>query len=144
MARPEDTCLGDVRKAVLAKHQMMTPAPSTSASKSVTSAPVTRWATAPRVWLVRPNRARSMAVASASVARADAECAVVESVKAASDLYAPASGEVTAGNAAVAATPKLVNQDPYGAWLFKLNPAADFDLGTLMDASAYATIAAGS
>jgi glycine cleavage system H protein len=69
-------------------------------------------------------------------------CAVVESVKAASDVYAPVAGEVTATNAAVTDTPKLVNQDPYGAWLFKLRPAAGADLTKLMNAAAYANIAA--
>lgn len=69
-------------------------------------------------------------------------CAVVESVKAASDIYAPVAGEVTARNDAVANEPKLVNQDPYGAWLFKLKPAPGADLTKLMDAAAYAKIAA--
>jgi glycine cleavage system H protein len=64
-------------------------------------------------------------------------CAVVESVKAASDVYAPVAGEVAAVNAAAADTPNKVNQDPYGTWLFRLKPAAGADLGTLMDAAAY-------
>jgi glycine cleavage system H protein len=64
-------------------------------------------------------------------------CAVVESVKAASDVYAPVAGEVTAANAALAETPNAVNRDPYGAWLFRLKPAAGTDLGKLMDAAAY-------
>ena len=52
-------------------------------------------------------------------------CAVVESVKAASDVYAPLAGEVTAGNAALATQPELVNSDAYGAgWLLRLKPAA--------------------
>jgi glycine cleavage system H protein len=68
---------------------------------------------------------------------AEEGCAVVESVKAASDIYAPVAGEVTAVNAELADTPKSVNQDPYGAWLFRLKPAADADLGKLMDAAAY-------
>jgi len=70
-------------------------------------------------------------------------CAVVESVKAASDVYAPVAGEVMAGNTLVVDTPKLVNQDPYGAWLFRLKPAAGADLSQLMDARSYAKIAAG-
>lgn len=69
-------------------------------------------------------------------------CAVVESVKAASDVYAPVAGEITARNDTVADTPKLVNQDPYGAWLFKLRPAAGADPAKLMDAAAYRKIAA--
>jgi glycine cleavage system H protein len=64
--------------------------------------------------------------------------AVVESVKAASDIYAPVAGEVLEGNAAVEAEPGLVNTDPYGkGWIFKLrvtNPAA---VESLMDAEAY-------
>jgi glycine cleavage system H protein len=52
-------------------------------------------------------------------------CAVVESVKAASDVYAPLAGEVTAGNAELAARPEAVNTDAYGAgWLMRLKPAA--------------------
>ena len=52
-------------------------------------------------------------------------CAVVESVKAASDVYAPLAGEVTAGNPQLAAQPEAVNKDPYGAgWLMRLKPAA--------------------
>ncbi|HEY2340127.1 MAG TPA: glycine cleavage system protein H, partial [Steroidobacteraceae bacterium] len=52
-------------------------------------------------------------------------CAVVESVKAASDVYAPIAGEVTAGNPKLAAEPEVVNADPYGeGWLMRLKPAA--------------------
>ena len=52
-------------------------------------------------------------------------CGVVESVKAASDVYAPVTGEVTAGNAALAAEPETVNAQPYGAgWLMRLKPAS--------------------
>ena len=64
------------------------------------------------------------------------ECAVVESVKAASDVYAPVAGEVVAVNDAVEASPESINQDPYGAWMFKLKPSGD--LSGLMDATAYA------
>ena len=49
-------------------------------------------------------------------------CAVVESVKAASDVYAPVSGEVVAANDAVTGTPESVNQDAYGSWLFRIRP----------------------
>jgi glycine cleavage system H protein len=70
------------------------------------------------------------------VAAGDA-CAVVESVKAASDIYAPVAGEVAAANASLADAPGKVNQDPYGAWLFRLKPAAAADLGKLMDAATY-------
>jgi glycine cleavage system H protein len=54
---------------------------------------------------------------------AGAACAVVESVKAASDIYAPVAGKVTANNAQLAQQPDLVNSDPYGAgWLMRLQP----------------------
>jgi len=65
-------------------------------------------------------------------------CAVVESVKAASDIYAPVSGEVIAVDDGVVAAPEQVNADPYANWLFKLKPAADADLSRLLDAAAYA------
>jgi glycine cleavage system H protein len=64
-------------------------------------------------------------------------CAVVESVKAASDVYAPMAGEVIARNDALADAPNEVNKDPYAAWLFRLKPAPGADLGKLMDAAAY-------
>jgi glycine cleavage system H protein len=66
------------------------------------------------------------------------EAAVVESVKAASDVYAPVSGEVTEGNAAVADDPALVNSDPEGAgWFFKLKLSDPGELDGLMDEAAY-------
>ncbi|MHB1094125.1 glycine cleavage system protein GcvH [Thiobacillus sp.] len=65
------------------------------------------------------------------------ECAVVESVKAASDVYAPVAGEVTAANADVEASPESVNQDAYAAWLFKIKPANAGDVAELLDAAAY-------
>lgn len=64
-------------------------------------------------------------------------CAVVESVKAASDIYAPVAGEVVAVNAAVTDTPESVNADAYANWLFKLKPANPADIETLLDAAAY-------
>jgi len=64
--------------------------------------------------------------------------AVVESVKAASDVYSPISGEVIAANEALGASPELVNQDPYGAgWLFKVKPSNAGELEQLLDAPAY-------
>jgi glycine cleavage system H protein len=65
--------------------------------------------------------------------------AVVESVKAASDVYSPVSGEVIANNnEALSATPELVNSDPYGqGWLFKVKPSNNGELGSLLDAKAY-------
>jgi glycine cleavage system H protein len=66
------------------------------------------------------------------------ECAVVESVKAASDVYSPIAGEVTAANGDLEGAPESINQDPYAAWMFKLKPANAADLGTLLDAASYA------
>jgi glycine cleavage system H protein len=58
--------------------------------------------------------------------------AVVESVKAASDVYSPIAGTVTARNEALAGTPELINQDPYGAgWMLRLQPAAGLPAGLL-------------
>ena len=65
------------------------------------------------------------------------ECAVVESVKAASDVYAPVSGEVIAANGDVESSPESVNQDAYAAWLFKIKPANAGDVVELLDAAAY-------
>jgi len=73
------------------------------------------------------------------------ECAVVESVKAAADVFAPVSGEVVATNAELADAPEKINQDAYAAWIFKLKPAASSELAGLLDATAYQSIAdAGS
>jgi glycine cleavage system H protein len=64
--------------------------------------------------------------------------AVVESVKAASDVYAPVSGEVIATNDALGATPELINQAPYAdGWLMKLRPSNQAELSRLLDAAAY-------
>lgn len=65
------------------------------------------------------------------------ECAVVESVKAASDVYAPLAGEVVASNADVEGAPERINQDPYAAWMFRVKPDNAADLDNLMDADAY-------
>ena len=65
------------------------------------------------------------------------ECAVVESVKAASDVYAPVAGEVTAANSAVESSPESINQDAYAAWMFKMKPANAGDINSLLDAAAY-------
>lgn len=65
------------------------------------------------------------------------DCAVVESVKAASDIYAPVSGEVVAVNESLADAPEQINANAYDAWLFKLKPAKPGDLGGLLDAAAY-------
>ncbi|RPH54674.1 MAG: glycine cleavage system protein GcvH [Lysobacterales bacterium] len=67
--------------------------------------------------------------------------AVVESVKAASDVYSPVSGEVVAANEALGASPELVNSDPYGAgWLFKVKPSNPAELNQLLDAAAYGKV----
>jgi glycine cleavage system H protein len=69
-------------------------------------------------------------------------CAVVESVKAASDVYSPLAGEVVAGNPALAAQPELINRDPYGeGWIFRLKPAGGA-AAELLDAKAYEAVAA--
>lgn len=68
------------------------------------------------------------------------ECGVVESVKAASDIYAPISGEVTAINEALDASPQLINESAYDAWMFKLKPSQPNEVGTLLDAAAYQTL----
>jgi glycine cleavage system H protein len=74
---------------------------------------------------------------------AGADCAVVESVKAASDIYSPVSGEIVAVNAALAESPELVNEAPYGdGWLFKVKMSDASELGNLLDADDYADVAA--
>lgn len=69
------------------------------------------------------------------------ECAVVESVKAAADVYAPLSGEVVGANAELADAPEKINQDAYGAWLFRLKIDNPAELTGLLDAAAYQAIA---
>lgn len=71
-------------------------------------------------------------------AKAGQECAVVESVKAASDVYSPVTGEIVAMNEALSDSPELVNKDPYGeGWMMRIRPAADADIDGLLDADAY-------
>jgi glycine cleavage system H protein len=69
------------------------------------------------------------------------ECAVVESVKAAADVYAPLSGEVVAANAELADAPEKINANAYAAWMFKLKLANPAELAGLLDAAAYQAIA---
>ncbi|MDR3416129.1 MAG: glycine cleavage system protein GcvH [Nevskia sp.] len=70
-------------------------------------------------------------------------CAVVESVKAASDVYAPLAGEVTDANPKLADAPETLNADPYGAgWLWKLKPANPADVDGLLDAAGYEKVLA--
>jgi len=71
------------------------------------------------------------------------DCAVVESVKAASDIPAPLSGEIVEINAALNDAPEKVNQDPYGAWLFRIKPADRSEQGGLLDAAAYRDMVSG-
>jgi glycine cleavage system H protein len=81
------------------------------------------------VFVELPAVGRKLAVGEA--------CAVVESVKAASDVYAPLAGEVVAINDALASSPELVNQDAYAAWLFRMRPSDSNALASLLDAAAY-------
>lgn len=72
---------------------------------------------------------------------AGSECAVVESVKAASDLYSPAAGEVLAVNEALTDHPEQINEDPYGeGWILSLQPEDEGDLDELLSPAAYADV----
>lgn len=65
------------------------------------------------------------------------ECAVVESVKAAADVYAPITGEVIETNSELESAPEKINQDNYSAWLYKLKPSNIADLSELLDSTGY-------
>ena len=80
------------------------------------------------VFVELPAVGRSLAAGEA--------CAVVESVKAASDVYAPVAGDVVAVNPDLAGQPEMLNSDPYGAWLFRLKPAGS-DVARLQDPATY-------
>lgn len=67
--------------------------------------------------------------------------AVIESVKAASDIYAPIAGEIVASNAEAVDAPDSVNSSPYDTWLFKIQPAKLDDYDALLDAAAYTKVA---
>jgi len=69
------------------------------------------------------------------------DAAVVESVKAASDIYAPVSGEVVAVNDAVVGAPESINADAYANWLFKIKPSDANAINGLLDATAYGNVA---
>ena len=70
------------------------------------------------------------------------ECGVVESVKAAADIYAPVSGEIVAANEALADAPEKINQEPYASWMFRIKPDSAAEVDALLDASAYEKVAA--
>lgn len=72
------------------------------------------------------------------------QAGVVESVKAASDIYAPIAGEVVAFNDQLNDNPEQVNADPYATWIFKLKPQNPDDLASLLDANGYQVIAQAS
>ena len=75
--------------------------------------------------------------------KADDECGVVESVKAASDIYSPINGDIVEVNAALDAKPDLLNSDPYGdGWLLRIQPNDEADVGELMDAEEYQALVA--
>ena len=65
------------------------------------------------------------------------QAGVVESVKAASDIYAPISGEVVAINEQLTDSPEMVNSEPYGSWFFRLQPSEAAELDKLLDADGY-------
>jgi len=66
------------------------------------------------------------------------DCAVAESVKAASDIYAPVGGEIVAVNDALSDSPELVNSEPYGeGWIFKIKASDEAEVAALLDATAY-------
>jgi len=69
--------------------------------------------------------------------KAREECAVVESVKAAADVYAPINGIVTEINGNLDSSPEDINNDAYGAWIFKMKPDNAADVAALLDAAGY-------
>lgn len=82
--------------------------------------------------------------AAGRVVKKGEEAGVIESVKAAADIYAPVSGEIVAANAALGDAPEKINQAPYEAWLFKIKPQDAGELEALLDASGYQKVAADS
>ena len=69
------------------------------------------------------------------------EVGVIESVKAAADVYAPLSGEIVAANETLDDSPEQINRDPYAAWMFRLRADDPAELESLIDAAAYQKIA---
>ena len=86
------------------------------------------------VFVEVPQKGRKLAAGEA--------CAVVESVKAASDIYSPVAGEVLEGNAKLADKPESINQDAFANWILRLKPANPGDLKNLLDATAYERVLA--
>ena len=86
------------------------------------------------VYVELPKPGRSVAAGEA--------CAIVESVKAASDVYAPLAGTIVAGNDDLAGKPEAVNENAYAAWLFRIQPADADDVRKFMDAAAYSKLIA--
>ena len=86
------------------------------------------------VYVELPKSGRTVAAGEA--------CAIVESVKAASDVYAPLGGTIVAGNDALSGAPEAVNENAYDAWLFKLKPTDVAELERFMDAAAYSRLIA--
>ncbi|MEJ2645031.1 MAG: glycine cleavage system protein GcvH [Gammaproteobacteria bacterium] len=85
------------------------------------------------VYVELPDTGRSVSV--------DEACAVVESVKAASDVYAPIAGEIVAVNEELADSPEKVNQSPYGdGWLLRIKPESANALDSMLDAAAYQAV----
>ncbi len=68
------------------------------------------------------------------------ECAVVESVKAAADVYAPIAGTVTETNGDLDSSPENINSDPYGAWMFRMKPDNAADVDALLDVAGYQAV----
>ncbi|MGH8615321.1 MAG: glycine cleavage system protein GcvH [Gammaproteobacteria bacterium] len=76
--------------------------------------------------------------------QAEQECAVLESVKSASDIYCPITGKIVEANTSLVDTPDTVNTDPYGdGWIFRLQPDDGEDLETLLDADVYGALISG-
>lgn len=86
------------------------------------------------VFVELPDPGRAVAV--------EEEVAVVESVKAASDIYSPVSGEISEINTALTDSPELINNDPYGeGWMLRIKPDTEADWDNLLDAEAYQEVA---
>ena len=86
------------------------------------------------VYVELPKAGRTVAAGEA--------CAVVESVKAASDVYAPLAGEIVASNDALSGAPEAVNENAYAAWLFRMRPGDTSALASFLDAAAYTKLTA--